>query len=84
VYSNLGAIGKNMEKLAVRHLMVVVQYCPDKLSENILKIHYPLEEAYKVCEQFNNKTAMAYVLIKSGRNQEGVLLICDLFSLNCR
>lgn len=49
MYSNLGAIGKNMEKLAVRHLMVVVQYCPDKLSENILKIHYPLEEAYKVC-----------------------------------
>ncbi len=47
-------------------------------------MNYPLEEAFKVCEQCGNKTAMAYVLIKSGRNLEGVLLICDLFAANCR
>jgi hypothetical protein len=47
-------------------------------------MNYPLEEAYRVCEQSNNKTAMAYILIKSGRNMEGVMLICDLFIANSR
>lgn len=27
---------------------------------------------------------MAYILIKSGRNVEGVLLICELFITGCR
>lgn len=37
-----------------------------------------------MCELSSNKTAMAYILIKSGRNLEGVLLICELFIAGCR
>jgi CRISPR/Cas system-associated protein Cas7 (RAMP superfamily) len=57
----------------------VFKYKKELLQDYVLKIGYPLEEAFKVCEQCNNKTAMAYTLIKSGRNLEGVMLIADLF-----
>jgi hypothetical protein len=44
---------------------------------------YPLEEAFKICEQKANTTAKAYIMIKSGRNMEGLLLLCDTFLKKC-
>lgn len=41
---------------------------PHKLDQYIQMIDYPLEEAFKICEDKSNKTAKAYILIKSGRN----------------
>lgn len=41
---------------------------PHKLDQYIQMIDYPLEEAFKICEEKSNKTAKAYILIKSGRN----------------
>jgi hypothetical protein len=61
----------------------VVKHHSAKLDEYIQKIEYPLEEALKICEDKNNKTAKAYIMIKSGRNLEGLLELCDVFLTHC-
>ena len=61
------------------HLNIAVAHCKHNLEEYIMKIDYPLEEAYKICEELNNKSAMAFVLVKSGRNIHGVLMMTDIF-----
>ena len=44
-----------------------------------MRIDYPLEQAYKICQEMNNKSAMAFILVKSGRNIDGVLMMTDIF-----
>ena len=61
------------------HLDIVVAHRKDQLEQYIMDIDYPLEEAYKICEEINNKSAMAFLLVKSGRNVDGVLMMTDIF-----
>lgn len=45
---------------------------------------YPLEECYRVCERVGNRVAMAEILVRSGRNVEGVKMLTEVFITNMK
>lgn len=40
---------------------------------------YPLDEAYRICEEAAHKPAMAYLAFKKGMILEGALILADVF-----
>ena len=67
------------KKLLLRHLDIVLREHSDTIEEFISRIDYPLEEAFRMCEERNNRMGKACIPIKSGRNMEGVMIISEIF-----
>jgi len=40
---------------------------------------YPLDEAYRICEEAGHKPAMAYLACKKGMAVEGAMILTDVF-----
>lgn len=40
---------------------------------------YPLDEAYRICEEAGHKPAMAYLAVKKGKIREGLTILIDIF-----
>lgn len=70
---------KRTKKLLLKHLEIVLREHSEQVEEFIEKIEYPLEEAFRMCEESNNRMGKACILIKSGRNMEGVTIISEIF-----
>jgi hypothetical protein len=71
--------GEKSKKLLLRHLEIVLRDYGEDVEQFIERVDYPLEEAFRMCEERNNRMGKACILIKSGRNMEGVIIISEIF-----
>lgn len=71
--------GEKSKKLLLRHLEIVLREHADIVEQFIERVDYPLEEAFRMCEESSNRMGKACILIKSGRNMEGVIIISEIF-----
>ena len=66
-------------ELKLVHLSMVIKHQKDEVENFLKTMDYPLDEAYKICEEAQFKPAMAYIAIKKGKFSEGLMILTDIF-----
>eukprot|EP01017_Pseudomicrothorax_dubius_P021471 TRINITY_DN2312_c0_g2_i2.p1 TRINITY_DN2312_c0_g2~~TRINITY_DN2312_c0_g2_i2.p1 ORF type:complete len:569 (-),score=142.51 TRINITY_DN2312_c0_g2_i2:600-2306(-) len=71
--------GRVDNELLVMNVRLLCRLNPRKLKEELRKYDYPLDQSVKICREFGNKKAVAFLLDKSGAAFDALELYLELF-----